>query len=114
MEPAYEALAASMKGSHIRVAKYQADIDREFCNEKLQLKTFPTIVFLPKGSTQVRQRHGWWPRALCVCSSVCVRLGSGCDARGGAVGGRRERPMRLCGQWHGLAWRAGPVGVGSV
>ena len=27
----------------------QADTDREFCTEKLGLKTFPTIIYLPKG-----------------------------------------------------------------
>lgn len=59
MEANYEALAASMAGSHVRVAKYQADVDREFCNENLQLKTFPTIVFLPKNSKQVRRGNGF-------------------------------------------------------
>jgi hypothetical protein len=60
MEPAYEELAAHMAGSPVvTVAKYQADIDREFCNEKLQLKTFPTIVYLPPNSTQVRSLARW-------------------------------------------------------
>lgn len=49
MEANFEALAAQLKGSHVKVAKYQADVDREFASEKLGLKTFPTIVFLPKG-----------------------------------------------------------------
>eukprot|EP00877_Chromochloris_zofingiensis_P012297 jgi/Chrzof1/7320/Cz02g19090.t1 len=49
MEASYAALAEEMAGSHVRIAKYQADIDREFSSEKLGLKTFPTIVFLPKG-----------------------------------------------------------------
>jgi adenylyl-sulfate reductase (glutathione) len=31
-----------------QVAKYQADIDREFCKEHLLLKSFPTIILLPK------------------------------------------------------------------
>ncbi|KXZ47493.1 hypothetical protein GPECTOR_35g931 [Gonium pectorale] len=53
MEAAYEELAAQLAGGNVRVAKYQADIDREFCNEKLQLKTFPTIIYLPANSTQV-------------------------------------------------------------
>nr|QKY14993.1 5'-adenylylsulfate reductase 2 (APR2) [Polytomella parva] len=53
MEPNYEALARDVKGGKVRVAKYQADIDRQFCNENLKLKTFPTIVFLPKGSNSV-------------------------------------------------------------
>ncbi|GLC45103.1 aspartic proteinase precursor [Pleodorina starrii] len=53
LEPAYEELAAQLGGSNVTVAKYQADIDREFANENLQLKTFPTIVYLPPNSTQV-------------------------------------------------------------
>ncbi|EFJ50909.1 hypothetical protein VOLCADRAFT_103701 [Volvox carteri f. nagariensis] len=53
MEPAYEALASQLAGSNVTVAKYQADIDREFCNDNLQLKTFPTIVYLPPDSKQV-------------------------------------------------------------
>ncbi|KAG1679266.1 hypothetical protein FOA52_009296 [Chlamydomonas sp. UWO 241] len=50
MEPAYAALASELSGSSVKVAKYQADIDRDFCTEKLGLKTFPTIVLMPKGS----------------------------------------------------------------
>ncbi|PNH03321.1 5'-adenylylsulfate reductase 1, chloroplastic [Tetrabaena socialis] len=53
MEASYEALAAQLAGGHVRVAKYQADIDREFASESLHLKTFPTIVYLPANSTQV-------------------------------------------------------------
>ncbi|KAG2445592.1 hypothetical protein HXX76_000204 [Chlamydomonas incerta] len=53
MEANFEELAAHMKGHKVRVAKYQADIDREFCNDNLQLKTFPTIVYLPPNSKQV-------------------------------------------------------------
>lgn len=49
MEGSYAELAAQLNGSSVKVAKYQADTDREFCTEKLGLKTFPTIVFLPKG-----------------------------------------------------------------
>lgn len=50
MEASYAELAAQLKGSSVKVAKYQADVDREFSTEKLGLKTFPTIVFLPKTS----------------------------------------------------------------
>nr|AAM18118.1 5'-adenylylsulfate reductase [Chlamydomonas reinhardtii] len=53
MEANFEELAKHMTGHKVRVAKYQADIDREFCNENLQLKTFPTIVYLPPNSKQV-------------------------------------------------------------
>jgi adenylyl-sulfate reductase (glutathione) len=48
MEANYEALAAAMSGSHVRVAKYQADVDKEWSKAHLGLTTFPTIVFLPK------------------------------------------------------------------
>ncbi len=49
LEPAYGELAKQLEGSSVRVAKYQADVDREFSTAKLGLKTFPTIVYLPKG-----------------------------------------------------------------
>lgn len=48
MEPEYAALADKMAGSHVRVAKYQADTDREFASASLGLKTFPSIVYYPK------------------------------------------------------------------
>jgi thiol-disulfide isomerase/thioredoxin len=48
MEPAFSQLASELAGSHVTVAKYQADIDRDFANENLGLKTFPTIIYLPK------------------------------------------------------------------
>ncbi|GIL47134.1 hypothetical protein Vafri_4036 [Volvox africanus] len=53
LEPSYEALASRLADSNVTVAKYQADIDREFCNDNLQLKTFPTIVYMPPDSKQV-------------------------------------------------------------
>lgn len=49
MEASYEALAASMAGSGITVAKYQADVDKDWAKAQLGLTTFPTIVLLPKG-----------------------------------------------------------------
>jgi adenylyl-sulfate reductase (glutathione) len=50
LEPAYEELAQRLAGSHVRVAKFQADgdADRPFAEQRLSLKTFPTIVMLPK------------------------------------------------------------------
>mmetsp|Transcript_31383 Transcript_31383/g.80089 ORF Transcript_31383/g.80089 Transcript_31383/m.80089 type:complete len:416 (-) Transcript_31383:289-1536(-) len=51
LEPNFAALADSLAGSNVAVAKYQADIDREFSNANLGLKTFPTIVYFPKGRT---------------------------------------------------------------
>ncbi len=54
MEGSYTQLAEDLAGSHVRIAKFQADIDREFAQERFGLKTFPTIVFLPKTGSQVR------------------------------------------------------------
>jgi adenylyl-sulfate reductase (glutathione) len=51
MEANYEELAAHMSGSHVRVAKYQADVNKEWSQANLGLTTFPTIVFLPKGKS---------------------------------------------------------------
>ncbi|KAL6762300.1 adenylylphosphosulfate reductase [Haematococcus lacustris] len=51
LEPDFAKLAEELKGSHVSVAKYQADLDREFSNEHLGLKTFPTIVYFPKGKS---------------------------------------------------------------
>ena len=50
LEPAWNELAEQFAnaGSSLRVAKFQADIEREFAAEKFGLKTFPTIVLLPK------------------------------------------------------------------
>lgn len=51
MEESYVDLAKRYQGSeHVRIAKFQADTDREFAG-KLGLKTFPTIVMLPKFSS---------------------------------------------------------------
>ena len=50
MEESYEELAERYaETSDVRVAKFQADIEREFSTSTFQLKTFPTIVLLPKG-----------------------------------------------------------------
>lgn len=43
------------------VAKFQADVERDFAADKFGLKTFPTLVLLPKGS-KGGERLGW--RAL--------------------------------------------------
>jgi adenylyl-sulfate reductase (glutathione) len=49
MEESYEQLAQNYQGSqNIRVAKFQADVERDFASQELGLKTFPTIVMLPK------------------------------------------------------------------
>jgi adenylyl-sulfate reductase (glutathione) len=48
MEASYEELAKNMAGGHVRVAKYQADVDKEWAKANAGLTTFPSIVFLPK------------------------------------------------------------------
>jgi adenylyl-sulfate reductase (glutathione) len=49
MEASYSELAGRYAGSHVRVAKFQADVERDFASENFGLKTFPTIIALPKG-----------------------------------------------------------------
>lgn len=51
MEPFFEQLAEDHAGhSNLRIAKFQADTEdaRPFAEAELGLKTFPTIVLLPK------------------------------------------------------------------
>lgn len=48
MEPAYAELARQLAGSGVKVAKFQADVEREFAATKFGLETFPTIVLLPQ------------------------------------------------------------------
>ncbi|KAK9827682.1 hypothetical protein WJX81_008004 [Elliptochloris bilobata] len=50
MEPAYEELAQRYAGFNtLQVAKFQADIERDFASGKFGMKTFPTIYMLPRG-----------------------------------------------------------------
>ena len=58
LEPEYEALAEHMAGSQVRIAKYQADVDREFANASLGLKTFPSIVYYPKVRKEKKKEKG--------------------------------------------------------
>lgn len=51
MEASYTSLAERHQNSSLRVAKFQADTDREFSEKRLGLKTFPTIVLMPKHSS---------------------------------------------------------------
>lgn len=52
LEPNYEALAADLAGSHVRVAKLNADGDnKEWAKANLGLTTYPTIVMLPKAKS---------------------------------------------------------------
>eukprot|EP00803_Ostreobium_quekettii_P008136 evm.model.scf_818.1 EVM.evm.TU.scf_818.1 scf_818:2778-7848(-) len=48
MEQSYRDLAEELSDTNVRVAKFQADIEREFSEKNFGLKTFPTIVYLPK------------------------------------------------------------------
>lgn len=52
MEEEYTKLA-EQQGSRLRVAKFQADTDRDFAQSKFGLRTFPTIVLLPKESSSI-------------------------------------------------------------
>jgi hypothetical protein len=76
MEADFAALGQAMKGSNVTVAKYQADIDREFANEKLGLKTFPTIIYLPKVSSQCHLQS--LERFAHVMSITAVMLAYAC------------------------------------
>lgn len=51
MESSYNSLAEKHQSTGLTVAKFQADVDREFSEKRLGLKTFPTVVLLPKGSS---------------------------------------------------------------
>ena len=53
MEFSYDQVAQDLQGSNVRVAKFQADVEREFAAENFGLQTFPTIVMLPKGGFQI-------------------------------------------------------------
>eukprot|EP00892_Ulva_mutabilis_P006785 jgi/Ulvmu1/4479/UM002_0204.1 len=52
LEPTYNAVAESIAGEKLRVAKYQADIDKEYA-QSIGLGTFPTILFLPNNSDKI-------------------------------------------------------------
>ena len=50
MEASFEALAQRYAGSAtLRVAKFQADVEREFSAAEFGLETFPTLYMLPTG-----------------------------------------------------------------
>ena len=50
MEPAYDALAQRYAGSAtLQVAKFQADVEREFASGEFGMQTFPTLYMLPRG-----------------------------------------------------------------
>ena len=48
MESEFAALGEILRQSNspVRVAKYRADTDRDYCEETFGLKSFPTIVLL--------------------------------------------------------------------
>eukprot|EP00897_Mesotaenium_endlicherianum_P001478 jgi/Mesen1/1358/ME000013S00848 len=57
MEDAYDEVARQLAGTGVRVGKFQADREhKDFSREHLQLKSFPTILFMPRGGTQVIKR----------------------------------------------------------
>lgn len=54
-EATYTEVASEIGGEHLRVAKYNADEDKEYA-KTLGLETFPTIIFLPNNSDKVCHR----------------------------------------------------------
>lgn len=52
MEEEYTKLAES-HGSKVQIAKFQADVDRDFAQNTFGLQTFPTIVLLPKSTSSI-------------------------------------------------------------
>ncbi len=48
MEGSYDELAQRLQGGSVRVAKFQADTERDFATGEFGLATFPTIGLLPK------------------------------------------------------------------
>lgn len=50
MEGQYEELAGQLAGGHVAVAKYQADVDKDWAKAHAGLTTFPSLVYLPAGS----------------------------------------------------------------
>jgi adenylyl-sulfate reductase (glutathione) len=49
MDESYGELAQEFSGSHVRIAKFRADIERDFSASKFGLATFPTVVLMAKG-----------------------------------------------------------------
>lgn len=52
LEPTYNAVADTISGEKLRVAKYQADTDKEYA-QSIGLTTFPTILFMPKNTDKI-------------------------------------------------------------
>lgn len=53
MEGSYIELAEQLEGMGVKVGKFRADGDhKEFAKQKLQLVSFPTILFFPKHSSK--------------------------------------------------------------
>lgn len=88
LQPDFEQVARDLGGASLRVAKYNADEDRDYC-KTLGLVTFPTIVFMPRGNDKVRpgghrfllcvhqRKQGnqcaWFDARVCACSEVLLR-----------------------------------------
>ncbi|KAK9865085.1 hypothetical protein WJX84_003630 [Apatococcus fuscideae] len=53
MEESYNELAEqyAARGSDVRIAKFQADTDRQFSTKTFGLQTFPTLVMLPRSTS---------------------------------------------------------------
>ena len=51
LEPAFEEFAAEAKSDKLRVAKYQADVDKEW-SQSIGLTTYPTLLYMPLDLTR--------------------------------------------------------------
>lgn len=52
LEPTYNAVAEAISGDKLRVAKYQADVDKEYA-QSIGLGSFPTILFMPNNTDKI-------------------------------------------------------------
>jgi adenylyl-sulfate reductase (glutathione) len=52
LEADFEAFAKGSAGNKLRVAKYQADVDKDYA-KTIGLTTFPTLLYMPSGSDKI-------------------------------------------------------------
>jgi adenylyl-sulfate reductase (glutathione) len=52
LEATYAEVAEDATSDTLRVAKYQADVDKEYA-QSIGLTTYPTILFMPAGSDKI-------------------------------------------------------------
>jgi adenylyl-sulfate reductase (glutathione) len=52
LEADYETFASQVQQDKLRVAKYQADVDKEW-SKTIGLTTYPTLLYMPAGSDKI-------------------------------------------------------------